>query len=56
MSLYYVILFKYRALIQPRSSASADRFRTLQMIDGSTVPYSDQALAELQLYMIAEGS
>ena len=39
---------KYRPLIQPRSSASADRFRSLQLIDGSTIPASDEVRSSLQ--------
>jgi len=36
---------KYRPLIQQRSAASAERFRSLQLIDGSSVPASDEAIA-----------
>ncbi|WBL64324.1 site-specific DNA-methyltransferase [Thauera sp. WB-2] len=39
---------KYRPLVQARSAASADRFRALQMIDGTTIPLSDKALEQLQ--------
>lgn len=39
---------KYRPLVQERSAASAGRFRSLQLIDGSTVPASDQAISKLE--------
>lgn len=43
---------KYRRLVQPRSVASANRFRSLQLIDGSTVPHSDALVTRLE----ADGS
>ena len=39
---------KYRPLVQQRSAASADRFRSLQLIDGSTLPTSEETLEELR--------
>lgn len=39
---------KYRPLLQSRSVASADRFRSLQLIDGATIPTSDEALTTLK--------
>lgn len=39
---------KYRPLIQARSTASADRFRSLQLIDGKSVPYSEAAVERLR--------
>jgi len=39
---------KYRPVLQPRSAASADRFRSLQLIDGSTTPASDEILTKYQ--------
>jgi adenine-specific DNA-methyltransferase len=39
---------KYRPLIQPRSAASADRFRSLQLIDGTTIPASDEVQSGLR--------
>ena len=51
----YVIWFardlakmKYRPLVQPRSAASAERFRILQLIDGSTIPASEDTVAKLE--------
>lgn len=38
---------KYRPLIQSRSAASAERFRSLQLIDGTTVPWSEETSAKL---------
>ncbi|MBC7622763.1 MAG: site-specific DNA-methyltransferase [Aeromicrobium sp.] len=38
---------KYRPLVQQRSAASADRFRSLQLIDGSTAPASPEVIATL---------
>ena len=43
---------KYRPLVQARSAASADRFRSLQLIDGSTIPASEDAIEGLK----AEGA
>ncbi|WP_333995041.1 site-specific DNA-methyltransferase [Burkholderia orbicola] len=39
---------KYRPLIQPRSAASADRFRSVQLIDGQALPYSDSLIEKLK--------
>ena len=39
---------KYRALVQERSAASAERFRSLQLIDGSTVPASEETVGRLR--------
>lgn len=39
---------KYRPLVQPRSQASADRFRSVQLIDGLAVPYSAELLEKLR--------
>ncbi len=39
---------KYRPLVQQRSAASANRFRSLQLIDGSTVPASDEVVTNLR--------
>jgi adenine-specific DNA-methyltransferase len=39
---------KYRPLILQRSTAAADRFRTLQLIDGATVPSSEDAIETLK--------
>ncbi|MGB8833715.1 MAG: DNA methyltransferase, partial [Candidatus Sulfotelmatobacter sp.] len=39
---------KYRPLVQSRSSASAERFRSLQLIDGTTLPASDKTIEKLQ--------
>ncbi|MFM0753629.1 site-specific DNA-methyltransferase [Paraburkholderia strydomiana] len=39
---------KYRPLIQPRSAASADRFRSVQLIDGQAQPYSDSLIEKLK--------
>jgi adenine-specific DNA-methyltransferase len=41
---------KYRPLVQSRSEASADRFRSLQLIDGSTLPATDDTLEKLQAH------
>ncbi len=43
---------KYRSLFQDRSSASAERFRSLQLIDGSTVPFSEETVSKLQVKAI----
>ena len=39
---------KYRPLVQQRSAASANRFRSLQLIDGSTIPASDEIIEKLK--------
>jgi adenine-specific DNA-methyltransferase len=39
---------KYRPLIQQRSAASAERFRSLQLIDGTAVPAVDETIHDLQ--------
>jgi adenine-specific DNA-methyltransferase len=39
---------KYRPLVQQRSAASANRFRSLQLIDGTTIPASEDAVANLR--------
>ncbi len=40
---------KYRPLVQQRSAASADRFRSLQLIDGFTIPASAEVTAKFKL-------
>lgn len=39
---------KYRPLVQQRSAASAGRFRSLQLIDGSTIPASDEMITKVE--------
>lgn len=39
---------KYRPLNQERSSASAERFRSLQLIDGTTLPFAPDTVAGLR--------
>ncbi len=44
---------KYRPLVQQRSSASADRFRSLQLIDGNTIPFSEKAIQDLRDFSVS---
>ena len=41
-------LLKYRPITLKRSAAAADRFSSILLIDGETIPFSGDAIAELQ--------